>query len=309
MIVECENCKKGNTIPDQPKTNGYYVCGVCQSVLDVGRTGSESYSSANEFLRCPRCKRSQEPGAIYCHNCGIRLDDERVSSSFFEGDPRFQSLSRHAICVQIMLTFWLIVAAVAVIISLAEIMELRRVISGTSISQTNIVEIEQVQIVVDTLNGIGLATTSITFFFWIFRASRNLQPLRVSDQRFSPRWSVIWWFVPFMWFFRPYQVVKEIWQRSDPNLEFDSSTATKDLPGSPLLKWWWSAWLIGWFLGDYWIDSAFLVSIGQDDVWRVFFRLLGYVSIIASCLFLFIVIRRISSRQNQKYLRVLESSA
>jgi hypothetical protein len=70
--------------------------------------------------------------------------------------------------------------------------------------------------VLESASVISLFAAIAAFCFWIYRASRNLRSLGVEKQRFSPAWAVGWWFVPIMFWFRPYQVAAEIWKSSAP---------------------------------------------------------------------------------------------
>jgi len=56
--------------------------------------------------------------------------------------------------------------------------------------------------------------------------------------RFTPGWCVGWFFVPFLNFFRPYQVMKEIWQVCHR----DRQTV------SGLLGGWWLLWLVSFMV-------------------------------------------------------------
>ena len=84
--------------------------------------------------------------------------------------------------------------------------------------------------------------TIVLFLMWIHRASRNLRPLGSNGQRFSPGWAVGWWFIPIMWFFRPYQVVAEVWRGSNPDMLPDIDWKSRAV--SALLGWWWGLWVI-----------------------------------------------------------------
>ena len=86
-----------------------------------------------------------------------------------------------------------------------------------------------------------VVTTAVMVLNWIHRANYNARQLGAADLDFSPGWAVGWYFVPVAWFWKPYQVMKEIWR---------ASASPKDWRlqgGSPLLVWWWALWLVrGW---------------------------------------------------------------
>ena len=77
----------------------------------------------------------------------------------------------------------------------------------------------------------------LVYFMWVYRANANSQGLGARGMRFTPGWAVGWSFVPVMNLFRPYQVMREIWQASgDPEY-------WRDEPGGVLLNLWWGLYL------------------------------------------------------------------
>jgi len=59
-----------------------------------------------------------------------------------------------------------------------------------------------------------LILSIVTFSLWTHRAHKNLELLAVPSLRFSPGWSVGWFFVPIMNLFRPFQAVAQLWRAS-----------------------------------------------------------------------------------------------
>ncbi len=79
----------------------------------------------------------------------------------------------------------------------------------------------------------------ITFLLWIYRINKNLHALSGQPMVYTPGWSVGWFFVPIANLFKPYQVVKEIW---DISHDYD--------PASPaLINMWWLLWIVSTFTG------------------------------------------------------------
>lgn len=86
--------------------------------------------------------------------------------------------------------------------------------------------------------------TGIAFLKWIYRANLNCRGFGADGMKFTPGWSIGYYFIPFLNLVRPYQSMKEIWQVSH------SPTNWKSQSGSALLGWWWALWLISNFLGQ-----------------------------------------------------------
>jgi len=59
---------------------------------------------------------------------------------------------------------------------------------------------------------------------------------------YTPGWTIGGFFIPFYCFVRPYRVMSEIWQASDPNSDGEQSWKWKNSP--PILRWWWGFFLV-----------------------------------------------------------------
>ncbi|MEX0762625.1 MAG: DUF4328 domain-containing protein [Dehalococcoidia bacterium] len=72
------------------------------------------------------------------------------------------------------------------------------------------------------------------------RANRNLLTLKSAGQRFKPEWAVIWFFVPVMNFYKPWQVFRELFKGSDPAVSTEDPEAWKKKGRTPpILHVWW----------------------------------------------------------------------
>ncbi len=97
---------------------------------------------------------------------------------------------------------------------------------------------------------IGLAylavfiVTGIAFLKWIHRANLNCRGFGAQGMKFTPGWSVGYFFIPFLNLVRPYQAMKEIWKVSQNPSGWQSAST------SSLLGWWWALWLLSGFLGQ-----------------------------------------------------------
>lgn len=85
--------------------------------------------------------------------------------------------------------------------------------------------------------------TGIVFLVWVYRAYNNLFALKARNLEFTPGWAVGWWFIPFANLVKPFQVIREIFNESDP--EFDTETGFLHVyPGTPVeIGFWWGSLL------------------------------------------------------------------
>jgi len=91
-----------------------------------------------------------------------------------------------------------------------------------------------------------LAGTATVWLTWVHRAYRNLTSVGTKRSRFSTAWAVGYWFIPFINVVRAYQVMKDLWLRSDSRNDRD---AYDTLPAPDLLRGWWGTWLAWGVLG------------------------------------------------------------
>lgn len=80
--------------------------------------------------------------------------------------------------------------------------------------------------------------TVILVPLWTRRANHNAGQLGAAEMTFTPSWAAGWYFLPPGLLWKPYLVMKEIWQVSVDPGDWRSQR------GSPLLDWWWALWLI-----------------------------------------------------------------
>jgi hypothetical protein len=84
--------------------------------------------------------------------------------------------------------------------------------------------------------------TVFAFLIWIYRANLNCHGFGAQGMKFSPGWSVGYFFIPIANLYRPYQIMKEIWKVSKNPSNWQNEME------SPLVGWWWALWLISNYL-------------------------------------------------------------
>jgi len=83
---------------------------------------------------------------------------------------------------------------------------------------------------------------SIISLYWFYGATKNIHTLGAKEI-FSPIMSVIWWFVPVLNLWKPYQLVQQIWKASNPQIVLLNGTEWKNSAGSIVVKLWWILWI------------------------------------------------------------------
>jgi len=143
--------------------------------------------------------------------------------------------------------------------------------------------------------------TSVMFLIWLFRIYKNLDVLESQQNReFTPGWAVGWWFVPFANLVKPFQVMREAWFDSNPEIETEQTFLSASLKAAPsYLGFWWALWIGSNIFSS--IAGQFSDLNDPDDT-----PLLGFVFILASGLSIAAAIicikmvRDITTRQEQR---------
>jgi len=96
---------------------------------------------------------------------------------------------------------------------------------------------------------IVFVVSAITFIQWFRRAYFNLH-LRVNHLSHSEGWAAGCWFMPIVNLFRPYQIMKELFQATHFFLK-RNEVHTREHFSMPSLSLWWTFWIIDRFFGQF----------------------------------------------------------
>jgi hypothetical protein len=184
-----------------------------------------------------------------------------------------------------------------------EIQLLHDISSGRLISESQAGAVDFQQTVLGVTQFFLFVVTGIFFLSWIYRANCNVRRLGARGMKFSPGWSVGYFFIPVLNFWKPYQAMKEIWKASsDPK-----NWATQSV--GLVLGLWWTLWIVSSILGH----AAFRTSIQAKMVNEIILSSqLTFVSDLISvplCLVAIYIISRIYQMQMEKMRPFLSSIA
>lgn len=84
-----------------------------------------------------------------------------------------------------------------------------------------------------------LVISVIVFILWFRRAYNNLNLSGRAYTRYGEGWAAGSWFVPFLNLVRPYQIMKEIWDKTQ-----QATDNLLTIRGSDIVGWWWAVWII-----------------------------------------------------------------
>lgn len=144
---------------------------------------------------------------------------------------------------------------------------------------------------------IGLAqlalfiVTGIVFLVWIYRANRNARALGAEGMQFTPGWSVGWYFVPIMSLWKPFQVMREIWQASAQPGNWQG------VQTPPLVGWWWALYLASQILGQIAYRLSDKIDNVDDAIMASVITTLSNLSGIALDVLAFLLVAKIAQNQ------------
>ena len=114
---------------------------------------------------------------------------------------------------------------------------------------------------------------------WIHRAHANLFAARLEGLEFTPGWSVGWFFVPIASLFKPFQAMRELYNRS----RGDNDGYAADSPAD--LVRWWGCYIVGSIAGNisFRLDDG---SVTAPPTAATLFSIISTVFLIGSAVFL-----------------------
>jgi Domain of unknown function (DUF4328) len=143
--------------------------------------------------------------------------------------------------------------------------------------------------------------TAVCFLMWVHRARRNLPALGADGLKFTPGWTVGWWFVPLANLWKPFQAMQEVWWGSDPDRDVANVNDWRHNASSGPLGWWWAVW-IARNVSAQAINRIYLNAETPQQLIESSYALLvsSGVEVIAAALAIAVVLG-IDRRQEQRY--------
>ena len=120
---------------------------------------------------------------------------------------------------------------------------------------------------------------------WTYKTMLNAWMLGELKPNIKPALAVIYFFIPVLWFWKPYLVIKQIW---------DNLFGSESSKG--LIATWWLCWLLGfWVLG-----LMILLSVGLDINIPDLYYDLAITCEVLSGILLIVIISKITIGQNKR---------
>jgi hypothetical protein len=153
--------------------------------------------------------------------------------------------------------------------------------------------------IISTIEFPILILSSVLFFYWFYRAYRNLESFRAVGLAFNPKWVVGYFFIPFLCLWKPYEALKEIWKVSDP-YHTTEGYLWRTVKVSPILAFWWITFVLSNIIGTLLLTGSFSTETLEDWIKLDMKDIAASIAIIISDVVLIYIISKISSRQEMK---------
>jgi Domain of unknown function (DUF4328) len=146
--------------------------------------------------------------------------------------------AQRARAVNIIFIILLVINVLSIISNIMQLNLIKDLIAGnedTAAASANDIRVSALAIG----NLVVLICTMVFFILWFRRAYNNLHLTQSVNLLYTEGWAAGAWFVPFLNLVRPYQIMNEIWNKTQE--------ATKNLlsfNNSVLVGWWWAIYLI-----------------------------------------------------------------
>lgn len=179
-----------------------------------------------------------------------------------------------------------------------------RLAAGEPVVDDQVTAIGTATIIIGVTSSVVAVVTAVLFIRWLLQARRNAVALGADGlvhSRHTAAWS---WFIPIINLFLPYQVVKEIWQASDPAPE-PPLEAKRGVPA--VLPVWWAFWVAASLLAQ--LGFRMNLDLGEASDWADYadverVMLMAAVPSIVAAVLAMRVVRGMDGRQRARAARL-----
>jgi len=145
--------------------------------------------------------------------------------------------------------------------------------------------------------------TIVMFLIWEYRSFNNLSALKARNLEYSPGWAVGWWFIPFANLVKPFQVMRELWNESDPDYDEEAGFLNVKAGAPELMIFWWAAFLLSGFIGRVADKMADSPNGQPSDFFPVALMIAALFQVCAAILAL-ILVKKITERQEERERKI-----
>jgi len=217
--------------------------------------------------------------------------------------PEYAGLSTRVKWVLGVIAVSVLVAVVGIVYDVLQLLIVLDVANGMQISVEEADSFDAIMGNIGALQLLLWVIRVIVFLTWKYGAFRNLASFHVHALKYSAGEAVGAYFIPILGYYRPLQVMREMWKASDPtNLETEESAGLAWMRSScpSIVIWWWIVFAVDSVFG--W---ALLLGVDAEELdalvvlsWALLFSdVLTLVSFALTCC----VVYKVSNMQSEKH--------
>jgi Domain of unknown function (DUF4328) len=155
-------------------------------------------------------------------------------------------LSPQMLCtvVTVLLGVYIVESVAALGSSLLKLELLNRMASGGQWTEAQTYQNDARERLIGVIGLVIFWITGIPFLMLMGRFNHNAWSFGAQDMKYTPGWTVAWFFIPFFNLVRPLQAMQEVGKISRPG-----SGDWRQRPASGLIGAWWALWILAHVLG------------------------------------------------------------
>lgn len=248
-------------------------------------------------MKCLQCNVENEENAKFCSSCGVKIEDNNNRKEIFKDTKVLTNLTRYFLYI------FILSSIVNTYFGINEFMIWKNVENG-------LVFESEAQALVAIYAGYNLYNTYFRLFsflvlfilvpMWIYRVNKNSKSLGALNMRFSPAWSIVWYFIPIFNLWKPYQAMKELYQTSVNPTSWESVKVTR------YLSLWWTFWILSFFVGNNSTRGYNEAQTAHEFLGASFLWILSSLTELLSGVFLLIILNIIYKNQMIYSKRIVE---
>jgi hypothetical protein len=165
--------------------------------------------------------------------------------------------------------------------------------------------------IIGALQFVARFTALIVFLIWFYRAHRNLQALGIRRGRYSSPWTVLLFLVPILNLYYAYDLVKELWRQSSPDLGFSDAflkqhafTLEHYPSKTALVGLWWGCTIASVFAARISLTIISLPPSISDRMTGTWMDLISDALAVGASILLILIVRSTAARQEEKHRRL-----
>ncbi|MDB4297350.1 DUF4328 domain-containing protein [Flavobacteriaceae bacterium] len=203
---------------------------------------------------------------------------------------------KYADFAKILISIILVLDVISMLSSYMQLNLLNAFQEGQTVTDSQISSNDSREQIIGVLYAVFYITSAITFLNWFKRAYYNLN-VRAGSQ-YTNSQSLYAWFIPYVNLYRPYQIMKEMWETTSQQVINKSNNKNKK-NNSLIISAWWFLWVFSSFIGRYILRNLFKENTINDLINTTIADILAGLIGVALAIITYIMIDKYSQKEEE----------